>query len=501
MRMGLATFTDPRRFLWALMGLSPVRRQSIISFASSVIVTFSGYLATVIFAHTVGPGTLGSYFLFLAWVGVASGLSDGGFSGACAKKISEGRQPGSWFGAYIVIRLVLLAVSVCILLILEPLFVDLSACGLFFPFIIAFITGSLCSIAATAVYGSGHVGVSQTADLVGTLARTCIQVIAVLAGFSVGGLIGGFFVGMMAGVLVNIRFLPVAPQRFGATEVRGLSRYALWAFLGGLTGLASGQLDTVLIGYFLSNESVGFYRTALQFSSMVLFACVAVRTVLFPRISQWHAEKATDAISALVARSFTYSLLLALPACTGGLILGQSLVFFLYGEAFLPAVPALSVLLVAQLVSVFPSILMTTLSAADKPHDAFFVGGAGVVVTAVVCWISIPLIGMIGAGVGVLAGNLTSLVLGVIRAHTILPIHLEISPLIKLLFSTLLMGILLAAMECVLPISSIFILFAFVLTGVCVYGGATLLLEPGIRDEFTGIIRHFGVRIPGDPPK
>ncbi len=481
-----------------LMGLSPVRRQSLISFGSSVIVTLSGYIATVIFAHTIGPGPLGAYFLFITWAGLLTTLSDAGISGACAKRISEGKDPGSWFGAYLVLKLVLLGIFLLFLTFLQPLFIDVSAAGLFIPLLAAVAVVGASGIVSTAVYGHGSVGVAQTADLANTLLRLLVQVVAVLLGYSVAGLIGGFFAGIAAGVAVNMRFLPVRPSRFGREHIEGLARYASWAFLGGLVGIASGQLDTALVGYFLTVESVGFYRTALQFSSMVLFACIAVRTVLFPRISQYFALKETKAITTLLGRSFTYSFLLALPACAGGLVLGGSIVYFLYGEAFLPAVPALSVLLVAQLASVLPSILLIALSAVDRPKEAFYAGAAGAIATAGVCWFAIPISGIQGAAIGVLAGGVVSGVLGALWLTQVIPVTLERRPFMVMAGASFIMaGALLVLMQ-IFPVSSVFILFLYVIAGTVLYGGCVMFAEAGIREELFGIARHFGIPVPDE---
>ena len=492
----MAAITSPTRFMAALMGLSPVRRQSLISFGSSVIVTLSGYIATVIFAHTIGPGPLGAYFLFITWAGLLTTISDVGISGACAKRISEGKDQGSWFGAFLVLKMALLGIFLLFLIFLQPLFVDVSASGLFLPLLAAVVAGGASGIVSTAVYGYGSVGVTQTADLANTLIRLFIQVIAVLLGYSVAGLIGGFFAGIAAGLAVNMRFLPIRPSWFGREHIKGLAGYASWAFLGGLVGIASGQLDTALVGYFLTVESVGFYRTALQFSSMVLFACIAVRAVLFPRISQYFALMEKEAITRLLARSFTYSLLLALPACAGGLVLGGSIVYFLYGEAFLPAVPALSVLLVAQLVSVLPSIILTALSAVDRPKDAFYAGAAGALATAGICWLSIPASGIQGAAVAVLAGGVVSGVLGGLRLTKVIPVTLEWRPFGVMTGASFIMAALIFVLMQIFPVSSVFILILYVIAGTVLYGGCVMFAEAGIREELFGIARHFGIPVP-----
>ena len=54
------------------MGIREVQRQSIASFISQISFTFIGFLSTMYFAHAVGAGVLGAYFLFMAYYGIVN---------------------------------------------------------------------------------------------------------------------------------------------------------------------------------------------------------------------------------------------------------------------------------------------------------------------------------------------------------------------------------------------------------------------------------------------
>ena len=72
------------------MSIEPIRRQSIVSLIWQIALTFIGFLSTMYFAHAVGAGVLGAYFLFLAYFGIIGLMMDGGFGGAAIKRIGEG---------------------------------------------------------------------------------------------------------------------------------------------------------------------------------------------------------------------------------------------------------------------------------------------------------------------------------------------------------------------------------------------------------------------------
>ena len=67
------------RFLARVMKISPIQRQSLISLAVLLGTTAIGYIATMYFAHVLGPAILGSFFVFLAYYGIFDLVGDGGF--------------------------------------------------------------------------------------------------------------------------------------------------------------------------------------------------------------------------------------------------------------------------------------------------------------------------------------------------------------------------------------------------------------------------------------
>src|SRR4030042_5161902 len=99
----------------------------------------------------------------------------------------------------------------------------------------------------------------------------------------------------------------------------------------------------------MSNADVGIYRTAFQLTSVATFTTLAFHTVLYPKISNWGAQGQFSKINKSLARAFTYSLLLAIPTCIGGWILGEKLLYYLYGASFVEGNSALFFLLLVQI--------------------------------------------------------------------------------------------------------------------------------------------------------
>ncbi len=167
-----------------------------------------------IFRPYIRASSTRSILLFLAYFGIFNLIGDGGFGGAAVKRISEGKEPDEFLSAFVFIRILLLTLSVRLLLFAEPYFKDLTSSGVFFWLLLALIVSVFSSTAATGVYGSGKVGISQISGFIDVLLRIIFQIIGVFLGFGVAGLAGGFVGGLIAGGIANFKYLELKLVRF-----------------------------------------------------------------------------------------------------------------------------------------------------------------------------------------------------------------------------------------------------------------------------------------------
>lgn len=479
-------------YLSRIMSARAIERQSVISLITMLVVTIAGYLATFYFAHTLGPAVLGGYFLFLAYIGIFDLIGDGGFGGAVVKRISEGREKNEFFSAFLSLRVVLLCVAILVLFIAEPYLVDISSAGLFFPLIIAIITGSLYSSMYNGVYGQGKVGIAKAGELISFFGRIVIQVGSVFLGYGLGGLLGGFIAGMLAGGLFFLRFVKLSFVPFSRRHVQSLLTFSFWIFLSAGGNLVFSISDVVLIGYFLTNTDVGVYRTALQLTSAATFTTIALQAVLYPQISAWCANKDFNRIERSLSRAFTYSLFLAIPAALGGWILGDRLLYYLYGDAFVAGSGALFILLAMQVVNVFMYLHIMSLNALDRPRDSFRVTTIAAIANIVLDVILIPLIGIEGAAIATLAAMGINALLSYLMLRRYISLRIEGRSTRSILVASLLMGGVVVLLRMILPITSAVILFGIVAIGALVYFVTLFLLDHEMYHEIRDLVRSFG---------
>jgi len=478
------------------MRIDPVQRQSLISLTSTIGLTAVGFLSTMYFAHAVGPSILGAYFLFVAYFSVFNLIGDGGFGGAAVKRISEGEDQNAYFTAFVLLRVILMAVSVGFLLIARPYLVKLTASGVLPWLVLALVVSTFTNIASNSVYGRGMVGVNQISSLIDNLVRIGIQVAAVVLGYGVAGLAGGFVAGILVSGLFNFRFLDLSPAPFRRSHVSSLFAFSVWTFLSSSGYLVFSYADTILIGHFMTEADIAIYRVALQLTSIAAFVTLALHTTLYPKVSYWGKQGDLSLVESALARAFTYSLLLAVPVVAGGWILGERLLYFFYGASFAAGAGALAILLLVQVASVFMYLQTMCLNALDRPKDSFRVTAVAVTANIVLNILLIPEYGIVGAS----AATLVTMVLNAALARRALSrsIRVRIEPRAvgHIVLAALIMAAVVMAFSFAIPLSNVFVVLGTVGLGGLVYILVLLRIDRGIHDELKELTRKLGIPWP-----
>jgi len=478
------------------MNISSIQRQSVIFVVSTISLTLVGFVSTIYFAHSLGPAPLGAYFLFLAYFGIFNLVGDGGFGGAAVKRISEGREQNEYFSAFVFIRIALLALSVTALLWAEPYLRDATSSGIFFWLLLALIVSVFSSCTGIGIYGSGKVGIYQISSFLDAFLRTLFQITAVFFGFGVAGLTGGFVGGLIAGGIANFWSLDLKLVRFRLSHLKSLSSFSFWIFLTTSGSLVFCYADTIIIGYFMSNADVGIYRTAFQLTSVATFTTLAFHTVLYPKISTWGAQEKVTEIETSLARAFTYSLLLAIPACIGGWILGDRLLYFIYGASFIAGTSAFYFLLLVQVVNVFMFLGTMSLNALNRPKDAFWITVVAAIANILLDFAFIPLMGITGAAIATLVAMTLNALGALIFLSRIISIKFEYGPVKNIIYAAGCMGIFLLLIHFILPLTHVVSVLVIVLVGALIYILVLFKLDREIRDELKNLSVNLGVPWP-----
>jgi O-antigen/teichoic acid export membrane protein len=390
------------------------------------------------------------------------------------------------------LRILLLSLALIILFLAQPYLVDITSAGLFLPLILALITGSVYGGMYSGIYGQGKLGIAKTGELLSFFGRIIIQVAAVFLGYELAGLLGGFIIGMITGGLLFLRFTDLSLVIFSRTHVRSLLAFSLWIFLTAGGNLVFSISDVVIIGYFLTNTDVGIYRVALQLSTAATFTTIALQSALYPQISSWSVQGDLERIRISLCHAFTYSLFLAVPVAVGGWILGDRLLFYLFGEAFQPGSGSLYVLLGMQVVNVFMYLQVMSLNALDRPRDSFHSTTIAAGLNIALNIGLIPIFGILGAAFATAISMGVNALLSYLLLRRIVPVQVDPASIRNILAATLIMGGAVLLLRIFLPPLNAMVLLGTVAVGGGIYLTSLFSLDRKMYREIRDLVRSFG---------
>ncbi|MEL4306299.1 flippase [Methanococcoides sp. LMO-2] len=473
------------------MSVEPIRRQSLISFVWKISLTFIGFLSTMYFAHTVGAGILGVYFLFTAYFGVINLFSDGGLGGAAIKRISEGKEQNAYFSAFFVLRSLFLITVILCLLTLKGHFTDLNDEDIFNWLLIALAVSLFYGPLNNALAGLAKVGIRETCCFINEIARIFTQVIAVFFGYGIAGLAGGFVIGMIVATIIELRFFDLRLTPFKWRHVKNLSSFSFWLFLTSSGVMLYSYADTIMIGYYLSNSDIGIYRVAVQFTSIAALATTSMQVTLWPRISRWGKTGEIRLVESSLSEAIKYALLIAMPICIGGVVVGDKLLYYFYGDEFVQGYPVLVILCMTQIISVFQLFFLAYLSALDMQKKAFKVTSIAATLNIVMNAILIPLVGIVGAAIATLTTIGINGILARKMLATTIQIKFEYSTFFNILKASLLMGMIVGVYRLIIPLSNVWLAIIAVFIGGMVYGILLLKFDDRVYGEIERIFNQF----------
>ncbi|NLN44129.1 MAG: hypothetical protein GX152_08170 [Methanosarcina sp.] len=215
-------------------------------------------------------------------------------------------------------------------------------------------------------------------------------------------------------------------------------------------------------------------------------------TVLFPKVSSWNANGELEMAENAFSKGVTYSLLLAVPVFVGGVLLGDKMLYFFYGESFAQGAKTFYVLLVVQLVNVFMFLQTMYLNALNRPKESFKVTAVAAAANIVLDFMLIPVIGIIGAAIATLITMTMNSFLAYLALRRIISLKLEFQGIRNILIASIIMGLGVRCYRVLVPLSNIWLTLIPIMFGAILYILLLLKLDTNIRDELIQIGKQIG---------
>ena len=125
------------------------------------------------------------------------------------------------------------------------------------------------------------------------------------------------------------------------------------------------RLDIIMLSYFISDESVAFYRAAFVLTEKLTIFTVAFVGAIYPAIARLVSQDKEKAI-ALYNRGFFYLYFISVPMAVGGFLLSDQIILLVFGKGYMEAAMVLKVLFLAVPFSYTTNIMGNVLMASGQ---------------------------------------------------------------------------------------------------------------------------------------
>ncbi len=366
---------------------------------ASMIFMVSGYAVNLVLGKYLGPAEYGAYGLTLALITIVNLVQTSGIPQAVSKYIAERpSQADGILKSGLILQSTLTMTLTAGLFVSAPLLADAFHDRTLVSHIrlASLILPAYGLFALYLGYYNGQHRFGRQAYVNTVYAASKIVLILSLGlTFRLTGALLGFVIAPLIALAAGFH-LPRASAK--DMPVGGIVRLSvpLVLFAASLT-----VLETVDL-FFLkairrSAEETG-YETAVHNVTLIpSYARAALSTLRFPTISTSFGSGDADSSRAYIRKGVRYLLLLLLPAVTVMSVTSDRLMRLLYGPAYAPGAPAMSVLVFGVGCLVVYTMLANILNSTGNVRTSVLEGSAGLFLTVLFCVLLIPQFGMSGA--------------------------------------------------------------------------------------------------------
>ncbi|AKB41525.1 flippase [Methanosarcina mazei] len=225
-------------------------------------------------------------------------------------------------------------------------------------------------------------------------------VLVMLLKLEVRGAVLGFVIPTILVGIVSLTFTRdflVRPTKLINTVLKEISGFGFYVVLANSIGMINTQVDSLMIGYFMDEASVGYYAVAIIFMQGVLLLPQAVQSVTTPSIATYYGKGGFYNIRQLLKK--TMSNVFAIVICISLIlaIFGKFLIPLLFTEEFLPAYLPMLILLIGYSIYATYASIGGCLSSIGRVQMVFKIDAICAGLNTVLNFALIPQFGLIGA--------------------------------------------------------------------------------------------------------
>ena len=224
------------------------------------------------------------------------------------------------------------------------------------------------------------------------------------------GVNGALLANIIRGLIVILSILFFFRWKYNLILVRPsiktlweMFHYGARYYAGKISGIMNFQVGTIMLAFFATKEDVGLFAVASQITVQAMVIPDALTTVLIPKVAGNKEGKRELVAQCARLTGLICGMLLLILA-----VFAKPIVVILFSHAFLPAVPLIQILAVGVLIRCACKVFVPYLLGVDRPGIVSVSTAIGTIVTLVVLWLLLPVIGLPGAAIGTVTGSIIS---------------------------------------------------------------------------------------------
>lgn len=399
------------------------RRNVGLTVATNLGLAVINALTGIALARLLGPEHRGQLAAVLLWGVTLGAIAAVGVPDAVVYFVARARdQAGRTMASAAALNLLTSALFTLVAWFVVPLVLgrqDEGTKELARLFVLVIPIYVLAGIPANALRGSAEFGAwNILRTLAPLLWLATILAVRFTDHFTVSFLTGGFLASQAVLLVVAVAIvLPkvTRPFRVEPHRWRPMLRFGLPGVLGTVPAIANLRLDQMLLAAFVSNDRLGLYVTAVAWAGVLSPVLAALGAVLFPRLA---SEPDRALRLQVLGRGVRMAVLVASALVAAVLVATPLGIRVLFGAAYMDAIPAASVLVVAGGMLAVSGVLEETWRGLGRPAEVLCAEVGGFIVTGVLLAWLLPLLDIVGAALASLGGYLATLVILLVRLRS-----------------------------------------------------------------------------------
>lgn len=347
---------------------SESRRTSIAKYIDAL----SGFIGLIVFTSFLGVSGVGIYYILSA-ISMISATPATGIAKANEHYISsENIDIGEYMSTTVLSGLISTSIISGIIYILHE-FLDVFSIfelpeGSVIALMIVTISTSLHQTGRSGYSGTGHPSSTTFISAMRGIFETVLQIIALIVfGFGVPALLICTAIAAVFSFTVFMTRPPVKLSRPDISKIKKLFLYARWSFMTSLFENVYRRIDELMLGVIATPGAAGIYSAAKRLVNPVSIIGFGIKRPMLVSMSQY--SNVSEELMSDVSRLGSYASILGIPVIFGGIVVGDSLLEFLYGTEYVEGY--LSVIACAVYFSILShnSVLSDFIHGIEQPKD------------------------------------------------------------------------------------------------------------------------------------